>query len=543
MKNKALSTLMVTAITATLVLPMSTASATTSQIQSNLYETQVTAANKVIGESVTIKNITKDTVITSNGTFRIQSALKPLFNTSNKTALSNARATLVVKNGQITDVTALILNKAGTSKKSVYFDGGNAQISGDLTVNADYVQVQNVSVDGQLIITNRVKKAVTLDDVAVSETITLKPIVTKKVSWLYVTLIDMESSNINLARTKVNVTSDELLSKVEVVGKVESFGAMANIEKLTIDVTKDFNLYGEGKIEQIVVKGGAKVALDSGHLVNNVQVNDSRISVKLPVVDKKELNALIASPPYVQVSVNGYDILNTDKWTTHTERAVFDSAVVTARAVANNNSASQEQVKNAIIQYKNALVVYQAAQKNGTKYGYGDKTSLQSLINSIQYVAVSWDGSNIPYNSQWTTQSEKNAIDSAVSSAHAVVNNYYATQADIANAINNLNNAIWTYKNAYKPGNSGQYVDKTYLQSLVNHAKEMYVMVSENGIGIPSTTNWTTYNEWYIFNSAVSHAESLLVNSNSTQSDVSYAVDQLNSAISTYTGQYKPGKN
>ena len=70
----------------------------------------------MIGESVTIKNITKDTVITSNGTFRIQSALKPLFNTSNKTALSNARATIVVKNGQITDVTALILNKAGTSK-------------------------------------------------------------------------------------------------------------------------------------------------------------------------------------------------------------------------------------------------------------------------------------------------------------------------------------------------------------------------------------------------------------------------------------------
>ena len=64
---------------------------------------------------------------------------------------------------------------------------------------------------------------------------------------------------------------------------------MANIEKLTIDVTKDFNLYGEGKIEQIVVKDGAKVALDSGHLVNNVQVNDSRISVTLPVIDKKNL--------------------------------------------------------------------------------------------------------------------------------------------------------------------------------------------------------------------------------------------------------------
>ena len=55
-------------------------------------------------------------MITSNGTFRVQSALKPLFDTSNKTALTNARATIVVKNGQITDVTSLILNKAGTSK-------------------------------------------------------------------------------------------------------------------------------------------------------------------------------------------------------------------------------------------------------------------------------------------------------------------------------------------------------------------------------------------------------------------------------------------
>lgn len=539
MKNKALSTLMATAITATLVLPMSTASAASSQIQSNLYETQVAAAKKMIGESVTIKNITKDTVITSNGTFRIHSALKPLFDTSNKTALTNARATIVVKNGQITDVTALILNKAGTSKKSVYFDGGDAQISGDLTVNADYVKIQDVSVDGQLIITNRVKKAVTLDEVVVDETITLKPIVTKKVSWLYVTLIDMKSSNINLERTKVNVSSDQTLSKVDVVGKVTSFEAMSNIEKLTIDVAKDFNLYGEGKIEQIVVKGGTKVALDSGHLVNNVQVDDSRVSVTLPVIDKKELNTLIASPPYVQVSVNGYDILNTDKWTTQADRTVFDSAVASARAVANNSNASQEQVKNAINQYKNALTVYQAAQKSGTKYGYGDKASLQSLINSVQYVTVSWDGSNVPYNSPWTTQTERNAIESAVSSAQAVVNNYYATQTDIANAINNLNNAIWTYKNANKYGNNGYYVDKTSLQTLVYNAYSVRVTVSENGVGLAVGTPYTTQKAWDDFYSAISYAEGIISNSNSSQYDVSSAVDYLNNAISNYRGQYQ----
>ena len=537
MKNKALSTLMATAITATLVLPMSTANAASSQIQSNSYETHVAAAKKVIGESVTIKNITKDTVITSNGTFRIQSALKPLFDTSNKAALTNARATIVVKNGQITDVTSLILNKAGTSKKSVYFDGGDAQISGDLTVNADYVKIQDVSVDGQLIITNRVKKAVTLDEVAVDETITLKPIVTKKVSWLYVTLIDMKSSNINLERTKVNISSDQTLSKVDVVGKVTSFEAMSNIEKLTIDVANDFSLYGEGKIEQIVVKGGTKVALDSGHLVNNVQVDDSRVSVTLPVIDKKELNTLIASPPYVQVSVNGYDVLNTDKWTTQTERTAFESVVTSARAVANNNSASQEQVKNAISQYKNALAVYQAAQKSGTKYGYGDKASLQSLINSVQYVTVSWNnGSDVYYNNPWTTQSEKNAIDSAVSSAQAVVNNYYASQTDIANAINNLNNAIWTYKNAYKYGNNGYYIEKTSLQTLITSATTGIGSVSNKGDGsdVPLYSQWTTLSEYQKIMYAIEQAQLVYNNYQATQTEITNAFNNLNDALIYY---------
>ncbi|MEA0556323.1 S-layer protein [Lysinibacillus irui] len=538
MKNKALSTLMATAITATLVIPVSSASAATPLNQVNSYETQVAATKKVIGESVTIRNLTKDTVITSNGTFRVHKDLKSLFQTSNKTALTNARATIVVKNGQITDVTALTLNKAGTSKKSVYFDGGDAEISGDLTVNADYVKIQDVSVDGQLIITNRVKKAITLDEVEVGDTITLKPIVTKKVNWLYVTLRDMKSADINLARTKVNVSSDQTLSKVDVVGKVTSFEVMSNVEKLTINVDKDFNLYGEGKIDQIVVKGGTKVALDSGHQVGNVQVDNKNVSVTLPIIDKKELNTLLASPPYVHVSVNGYDILTTDKWTTQAERNAFDSAVASARAVANNNSASQEQVKNAISQYKNALAVYQAAQKSGTKYGYGDKASLQSLINSVQYVTVSWDGSNVPYNTPWTTQTERNAIESAVSSAQSVVNNYYATQTDIANAINNLNNAIWTYKSAYKYGNNG-YVDKTNLQSLVNYAYSVRVTVSENGAGLTSGTLYTTQREWDDFNSAISYAERITSNSNSSQYDVSSATEYLNNAISIYRGQYK----
>ncbi len=542
MKNKALSTLMATAITATLVLPVSSAHASSSLNQSNLNQAQVqvAATKKVVGDTVTIRNITKDTVITSNGTFKIHKDLKPLFDNSNRVALTNALATIVVKNGQISDVTSLTLNKAGTSKKSVYFDGGDAQISGDLTVNADYVKIHDVTVDGQLIITNRVKKAITLDGVSVGGTISLKPLITKKTNWLYVTLWDMKSSNINLARTKVNVSSDQTLSKIDVVGKVLSSEVLTNVEKLTIDVQGDFNLYGEGKIEQIIVKGGSKVALDSGHQVSKVQVDDKSASVTLPVIDKKELNTLLASIPYVQVSVNGYDILTTDKWTTQTDRNIFDTTVTSAKTVANNNSASQEQVKNAITQYKNALAVYQASQKSGTKYGHGDKASLQSLINSVPYVTISWNGSDVYYNTPWTTQVERNAIDSAVSSAQAVVNNYYATQTDIANAINNLNNAIWTYKSAYKYGNNGYYVDKTQLTNLIYSVQ--YVAASQNNgldIQVGYNTAWTHQYEKDALLSAVSSAQAVVNNYNSTQNDINVAITNLNAAISTYNQSIK----
>ncbi|WP_341301289.1 S-layer protein [Lysinibacillus sp. FSL H8-0500] len=539
MRNKTLSILMSTAITASLVLPVSTANATSSLNQSNLYEAQIVAKTTVKGESVTIRSITKDTVLTTNGTFKVKDSLKPLFDTSNKAALTNAQATLVVKNGQITDVTALTLNKAGTNKKSVYFDAGDAQISGNLTVNADYMKIQEVTVDGQLIITNKVKKAITLDEVSVGETITLKPLLTKKANWLYVTLIDTKAAHVDLTRTKVSVSSNQTIAKVDITGDVPSFEVMGDVEKLTINVDSNFSLYGEGKIEQVIVEGGKKVALDSDHYVNKVQVDNQNVSVTLPVVDKKELNTLLASPPYVHVSINGYDVLTTEKWTTQADRTVFETAVASARAVANNSSASQEQVKNAISHYKNALAVYQAVQKNGTKYGYGDKASLQSLIHSVQYVSVSWyNGSDIYNNAPWTTQAEKNALESAVSSAQAVVNNYNATQNEIVNATTQLNNAIWIYKNAYKYGTNGYYVDKTNLQTLINsaNAASYGVIISAYGDGsdVSIYNYWTTQYDLNTLNSYINQANTVFNNPYSTQNEISTAYNNLNSALSNF---------
>ena len=546
MKNKALSTFMATALTATLVLPVApvNAASSDSSVNQSIQIGERLAATKTkvpAGDAVTITNITKDKVRTSNGQYNISDSLKSLFKTANSTALTNAQATIVVKKGEITSVTSLTLKKAGTNKKTVYFDGGDAKIEGSLTVDADYVKVENVAIEDELIVTSRVKKSFSLDKATIGDGITFKPLTARKINWLNVSLNDVKSATLNVERTKVDVSSNQTISTINVVDKVAAFEVSSNVNELIIDVDKDFSLYGEGKIEQITVSGGAKVALDSGHIVTKVQVDDSKASVTLPVANKTELNKLLTAPPYVSVSVYGNDVLSTEKWTTQTDRNAFEAAVTNAKAVANNASASQEQVNNAITQYKNALTQYQNVQKNGTKYGYGngDKTSLQNLINSVQYVTVSWDGNNI-YNTPWTTQAERNAIESAVSSAQAVVNNYYATQNDISNAIYNLNNAITTYTNAQRNRTAGYGTDKTSLQNLINSVQ--YVTVSWEGNNLYNTP-WTTQAERDAIERAVASAQAVVNNYYATQNDISNAIYNLNNAITIYTNAQRNRTN
>jgi len=284
------------------------------------------------------------------------------------------------------------------------------------------------------------------------------------------------------------------------------------------------------------------VGIKFGHLINKVQVDDKKASVALPVLNKTELSNLVASPPYVTISVNGYDVSTTEKWTTQAERTTFESAVSNARAVVNNSYASQEQVNNAITQYKTALSVYQAVQKYGTKYVYGDKSSLQSLIYSVQYVTVSWNnGNDVASYVPWTTQSEKDALTSAVSSAQYVVNNYYATQSDITNAISNLNYAITLYKNVQKYGTYQTNADRSGLLSLINSVQ--YVTVSVNGSELSYNVTWTTQSEKDALVSAVSYAQGIANNGSSSLSEVSSAYSYLYNAISTYRSNYKSGVN
>lgn len=548
MKKKILNTLLATTVTAAIVLPASTASAALndssanhSYYNSNHTAERVATSNAISSGklSLTITSMTGDTVRTSKGNFSASKSLKPIFNSTNRQALQNAKATVVVKNGEIIEVTALTLSKTGTTKKATVFDGGGARINGNLTASANYLKIENVTVEGELIVTNRVKKSLKFDNVKIEGTLTFKPLLSKKINWLNVYFVDTPVSKTNVERTKVMLISDKPISTIHVTKKVSTLEVEADVEKIVIDVEGDFNLHGSGKIEQVVVDGGDAVSLDSSHKINKIQVNDKTAKVTSPQVSKSELNSLIASIKYVAVSFNGNEIYTTDKWTTQAEKTVFDNAVANAQAVARNTQASQTQVTDAYKNLNSAIANYQAVQKYGKKYSAGDKSTLTSLINSFQYVAVSTNGYDVASYLAWTTQAEKNAIDSAVASAQAVVNNAYATYDQISSAINNLNNAITIYKNAHKYGYYGYGVDKSTLSWTINSIQ--YVAVSMNGYDVPSYDPWTTQADRNAIDSAVASAQAVVNNVYATSDQVSSAFYNLNNAITIYQNAQRYG--
>ena len=547
LKKKALTTFMATAMTAAIVLPAPVANASASELSANnsQYSTVHTAAVPSGETTLTITNVTASTVSTSSGPLSISKSLKSIFNADNRLALQNARATVVVKNGEITDIKALTLNKSGTSKKAVVFNGGNATISGSLTASADYLQIENITIDKDLIVTNRVKKSLKVDNAAIDGTIKLNPYRLLKASTLTISLEDVEETAFDVQRNKVKLISDQSISSIHVKKDVTSLTVEADIDEVTVDVDKNFSLRGNGNVDKAIVKRGTNVSLDSDHKITKVQVDDAKANVTLASADKTAINNLLASLPYVAVSTNGDDVSTTEKWTTQAARTAFDTAVLSTQAVARDTKASQAQVTTAITTYNNALATYQAAQSFGKKYGNGDKATLTSLINSVQYVTVSYYGNYQSYNTAWTTQAEKDALVNAVSSARNVANNYYASQYEISNAYNNLNNAITTYKNAHKYGNNGNNGyngDKSSLTSLISSVQSQYVTVSwNNGSDVSYNTTWTTQAEKDALVNAVSSAQGVVNNYNASQYDISNAYSNLNNALSTYNNAKKYG--
>lgn len=245
---------------------------------------------------VTVISVSDNSVETSTGTYTIAEDLKKVFNATNAAALKNANIKFTEKDGQIVAVKSLEITAAGTEAANIVLDGASSSVAGSVKVNADYVTVKNLTINGDLLVANGVKNSFQADKIAVKGNTEVSnkttgvsaaalPVAAKITfanSTLTKVVLNKLNASLNLTGTSsvasIDVDSNATVSADKNI-TIPRVTAGTGASEVTLNAaTKDFlvnslnfALNGTAKIESItLVKADLKLSLGTSLAIENL---------------------------------------------------------------------------------------------------------------------------------------------------------------------------------------------------------------------------------------------------------------------------------
>lgn len=242
----------------------------------------------------TIESISDSKIQTSQGELAVNSSLQSIFKSSNAAALKNAEVKAVVSNGEVKSISSITLNASGTANTPVVFDGSKATISGDVKVNADYVALNNVTVNGDLTLTAKVvnkfasKGLVTNGELIVekgpaSPVASINGVVAAETKGPEVELLESTIKSILAERNGVKISSDSKLPELKISAEVTNIEVNANVAKVTVNVTLKLEITGKGTLDQVTIEKAEEIALQVAGIVKELVVANQTTKVDVSV--------------------------------------------------------------------------------------------------------------------------------------------------------------------------------------------------------------------------------------------------------------------
>nr|WP_241407676.1 hypothetical protein [Clostridium beijerinckii] len=352
-----------------------------------------------------------------------------------------------------------------------------------------------------------------------------------KVEHIDTTSIDNAVANANAAKSGVSISvdgSDVVTTSKwvtqEVNDALESAIEAATDAKNNVTTEEEVNQAVEALNSAISTYKNAKA---SGTKVEHIDTTS---------IDNAVANANAAKSG-VSISVDGSDVVTTSKWVTQEVNDALESAIEAATD-AKNNVTTEEEVNQAVEALNSAILTYKNAKASGTKVEHIDTTSIDNAVanaNAVKSgVSISVDGSDVVTTSKWVTQEVNDALESAIEAATDAKNNV-TTEEEVNQAVEALNSAISTYKNAKASGTKVEHIDTTSIDNAVANANAVKsgVSISVDGSDVVTTSKWVTQEVNDALESAIEAATDAK-NNVTTEEEVNQAVEALNSAISTY---------
>lgn len=251
-----------------------------------------TVKNEENQVTFTIDSIADSKVQTSEGELSFDSTLQTIFTTANATALKNAEVKAVVIDGVIKSISSLTINTIGTQDSPVVFNGGKSTIAGNVTVNADYVVLNNTTVNGNVTLTEKVTKNFTSEGLVTNGELVIAEGTASTVAALNgffanldenltVNLKNSSYNSLNVKRDNTAITSDKKLTEVKVANSVTSIEINADVEKVTVGESEKLTITGKGTVDQLSVGSVKELALEVVGTVKVIDVSDKNTKIKL----------------------------------------------------------------------------------------------------------------------------------------------------------------------------------------------------------------------------------------------------------------------
>ena len=238
--------------------------------------------------TISIDELTTTTVISNNETYTLSETAQQYLNEQNKEALQKAQVIVEHKNGVIEKVKAITLNHSGTAEKLVTFT--TAATLEQLTVNADYVKLENVNVTGNVVVTEKAATELKLNNVKVTGEVVVKeqPQVTASLqsvaqttSTLKLTAEGGTIGTIVVERPQLQLVTDTPIAQLKVAVNVTYIDVTGTIKTFTVESTKPLEITGSATIEQLEVLQTTELKLAIDGIIAALKVAKPDVKVSL----------------------------------------------------------------------------------------------------------------------------------------------------------------------------------------------------------------------------------------------------------------------
>jgi hypothetical protein len=228
----------------------------------------------------TISDINGNHIIAGSQQYKVAGGIQGLLDASNKPALQGAVVKAEVQNGEIVSIRSLELNKSGKSGELITLDGKNTNIAGNVTINADYVAVKNLNVEGKLLLSKQVASVFSASHVTVKDELYVADKQdTQNAPTLTIHLTDVSPSKLTLERKRSVITSDKAISELVLTDAVYSVEINGIVELLRVHDNKEIS--GEGIILKAVVSKAADLSLNFTGKIGELRIEQKEANVKL----------------------------------------------------------------------------------------------------------------------------------------------------------------------------------------------------------------------------------------------------------------------